>query len=282
MSFIAIIGAGPIGGSLAHKLAQRSKVGEVRLIDSIGGVAHGKALDILQSAPIEGFSACVTAADSINAAAGADVIILADHATGQGEHSGEAGLALVRRLAAFENAPIVCAGATQRDLMMKVTGELRLPTARIVGSAPFALESALRAFAGLMIDGSGVEVSLRVVGVPPRAAVVAWEEATAHGQPLSGELAAHHIAALSARIPGLWPPGPYALGSAAARIVEALAIGSGRRFSCFVALRPGAVTSMPVELGPGGVVRILEPALTSRERTRMGNAIADCGSSIAD
>jgi len=276
MSFIAIIGAGPIGGSLGHKLAQRSKVGEVRLIDSAGGVAHGKALDILQSAPIEGFSSRVTAADSINAAAGADAIILADHASGQGEHSGEAGLALVRRLAAFEmNAPIVCAGATQRDLMMKVTGELRFPAARIIGSAPFALESALRAFAGLMIDGSGVEVSLRVVGVPPGAAVVAWEEATAHGQPLSGELAAHHIAALSARIPGLWPPGPYALGSAAARIVEAIAIRSRRRFSCFVAIRPGAVTAMPVELGPGGVLRVLEPILTRQERTLMDNAIAE-------
>jgi malate dehydrogenase len=276
MSFIAIIGAGPIGGSLAHKLALRGKVGEVRLIDSAGSVAHGKALDILQSSPIESFSARVTAADSINAAAGADAIVLADHASGQGEHNGEAGLALVRHLAAFEmKAPVVCAGATQRDLMMKVTGELRFPAARIIGSAPFALESALRAFAGLMIDGSGVEVSLRVVGVPPRAAVVAWEEATAHGQPLSGELAAHQIAALSARIPGLWPPGPYALGSAAARTVEAIANSSRRRFSCFVAIRPGTVTSMPVELGTGGVLRVLDPVLTPQERTVMHNAIAD-------
>ena len=276
MSFIAIIGAGPLGGSLAHKLAQRSTVGEVRLIDSAGAVAHGKALDILQSSPIEGFSSRVTAADSINAAAGADAIVLADHASGQGEHTGEAGLALVRQLAAFEmTAPIVCAGATQRDLMMKVTGELRFPAARIIGSAPFALESALRALAGLMIDASGVELSLRVVGVPPRAAVVAWEEATAHGQPLSGELAAHHIASLSARIPGLWPPGPYALGSAAARTVEAIANGSRRRYSCFVAVRPGVVTAMPVELGRGGVLSVLEPVLTPQERTVMDNAIAD-------
>src|SRR5687768_14075127 len=103
MSFIAIIGAGPIGGSLAQKLAQRSKVGDVRLIDSAGAVARGKALDILQSAPIEGFSARVTAADSINAAAGADAIILADHASGQGEHNGEAGLALVRQLRSEEH-----------------------------------------------------------------------------------------------------------------------------------------------------------------------------------
>jgi malate dehydrogenase len=87
MSFIAIIGAGPIGGSLAHKLAQRSRVGEVRLIDSAGSIARGKALDILQSSPIESISTRVTGAEEINAAAGADAIVIADRASGEGEHS---------------------------------------------------------------------------------------------------------------------------------------------------------------------------------------------------
>lgn len=274
MSFIAIIGAGPIGGSLAHKLAQRSRVAEVRLIDTAGNIARGKALDILQSAPIESCSTRVSGTDAINAAAGADVIVIADHGSGEGEHSGEAALALVRQLAALDaSAPIVCAGASQRDLMMKATGELRLPTPRVIGSAPYALESALRALAGVMIDGTGVEVTLRVVGVPPRSAVVAWEEATAHGQPLSSALAAHQIAALSDRIRSVWPPGPYALGSAAARVVEALVNGSRRRYSCFVALRPGVVAAMPVELGSGGVLRVVEPTLTRQERTMLDNAL---------
>ncbi len=272
MSFIAIIGAGPIGGTLAHTLARRGRVSEVRLIDTAEALAEGKALDILQSSPIEGFSTRVVGANRIDAAAGADAIVIADAASGQGELSGEAGLALVRQLAAIDvKAPIVCAGASQRDLVAKATGELRLPPARVAGSAPFALESALRALAGLMVDGTGTEVTLRVLGVPPRSAVVAWEEATAHAQPLSSEVAPHHIAALSARIPGLWPPGPYALGSAAARIVEAIANGSRRRYSCFVTLRPGVVVAMPVELGSRGVERIVEPALTRQERTRLEN-----------
>jgi malate dehydrogenase len=274
MSFIAIIGAGQIGGSLAHKLAQRSRVAEVRLIDAMASVARGKALDILQSSPIDSFNTRVTSAEGIKAAAGADVIVIADQASGDGEYTGEAAVSLVRQLAAADsNAPLVCAGAAQRDLMIKATGELRLPATRVVGSAPFALESAMRALAAVLIDGSGVELTLRVVGVPPHAAVVAWEEATAHGQPLSSALAAHDIAALSDRIPSLWPPGPYALGSAAARIVEAIASGSRRRYSCFVALRAGVVSAMPVELGSAGVVRILEPILTRQERTMMDNAI---------
>jgi malate dehydrogenase len=283
MSFIAVIGAGPIGGSLAHKLAQRGRVAEVRLVDAAANIARGKALDILQSAPIDGFSTRVTGADAIEAAAGADVIVIADHASGDGEHMGESALALVRRLAAIDlQTPILCAGAAQRELMMKATGELRLPVARIVGSAPFALESALRALAAVMFDGSGVDVTLRVVGVPPRSAVVTWEEATAQGKPLSSVLAAHQIASLSDRIRSLWPPGPYALGSSAARVAEAIAIGSRRRYSCFVAVRPGVVGAMTVELAPAGVLRVLEPTLTPQERTRMDSAIADWGSSIAD
>lgn len=274
MARISIVGAGPIGGALAHKLASRGRVREVRLIDAEGTIAQGKALDILQSSPIERFSTRVTAADSIHAAAGADVIVIADPASGQGEHTGEPALALLKQLASTDlSAPFLFAGAAQRELMMRAATELHLPPARAIGSAPVALESALRALAGVLLDGSGVEVGLRVVGVPPDGAVVAWEEATAHGQPLSAELPAHVIASLSARIPGLWPPGPYALGSAAARVAEAIALGSRRRYSCFVVVRGGVVTAMPVELASTGIKRIVEPSLTRQERTLLENAV---------
>jgi malate/lactate dehydrogenase len=99
------------------------------------------------------------------------------------------------------------------------------------------------------------------------------------GQPLSHDLPAHVIAGLNARIPVLWPPGPYALGAACARTVEAIAAGSRRRFTCFVAMDAGplraAVTAMPVELNREGVRRILQPALTRQERTLLENAIEE-------
>lgn len=274
MSFVAIIGAGPLGGALAHTLAARDRVREVRLIDSDESVAMGKALDIRQSAPVENFSTRVTASGALAAAAGSAVVVIADHASGEGEHGGESGLALLRRLTAIDDrAPIVCAGAAQRELMARAVSELHVGPSRIVGSAPYALESAVRAIAGLAIDASGVEVALRVVGVPPQAAVVAWEEASAFGQPISAHLPPHQILALNARLPGLWPPAPYALASAATRVVEAIATGSRRRFSCFVSLSHRCVAAMPVELGEDGVRRVVEPALTRQERTRLENAI---------
>jgi malate/lactate dehydrogenase len=88
----------------------------------------------------------------------------------------------------------------------------------------------------------------------------------------------HRLAAISARLPGLWPPGPFALASAAARVAEAVACGTRRRFTCFVTLDEPpyrlAVAAMPVKLGTGGVERILRPALTRQERTRMENALS--------
>ena len=258
MPFIAIIGSGALGGAIAHTLALRDHLPEVRLIDASGAVARGKALDIQQSGPVDNFNTRVTAADSIEAAAGAAVVVIADAATGNVEHAGDAGLGLVRQLMrAGCDAPLLFAGATQSSLMAMAVTELHIARQRVLGSAPLALESALRALAGLAIDGSAVEVSLRVVGVPPRNAIVAWETSTAYGRPLSSALPPHEIAGLSARIPGLWPPGPFALGAAAARVAEAIARGSRKQFSCFVVAEAGpvraAVISMPVELGPTGV-----------------------------
>ena len=274
MSFIAIIGAGPVGSALAHKLAARGRVREIRMIDPEGTVARGKALDMLQSGPVENYDTLVTGTDSLLAAAGAQVIAIADSAAGNAEHSGETGLSMVRQLRdAGVRAPLVFAGATQRDVMARAISELRLPSHLVVGAAPFALESALRAMCGVIADRSPLDVSLAVAGTPPKHVVVAWEEAAISGQPLTSVLHAHEIAAVAARIPGLWPPGPYALASASARILEALCEGSRRRYSCFVDAGRGRIVAMPAELGPGGVKRVIQPALTRLEQTVLDNAL---------
>ncbi|HVL68942.1 MAG TPA: hypothetical protein VM364_16925 [Vicinamibacterales bacterium] len=272
MPVVAIIGAGPLGGALAHKLAARSRVSEIRLVDPADSIARGKALDIVQSGPVENFSARLTASGSLLSAVGADVVVMADHASGE-EHAGEAALSLVRQLRdAGLSAPIVFAGATQRELMTRCAKELRLPANRLIGSAPMALASALRAMVAVVLDASAVDVMLNVVGVPPAKAVVAWQEATVSGQPLASVMGAHEIAAVSARLQGLWPPGPYALGSAGARVAEAVCSGSRRQYSCFVDAGPG-IAAMPVELQRGGIKRVIEPALTTLERTALDTAL---------
>jgi malate dehydrogenase len=72
---ITLIGAGQIGGTLAH-LAALKKIGDVILFDVAKGLATGKALDIAQSAPIENFDIKISGTDNYNDTKNSDVIII--------------------------------------------------------------------------------------------------------------------------------------------------------------------------------------------------------------
>jgi len=72
---IALIGAGNIGGTLAH-LAAAKELGDVVLFDVVEGVPQGKALDLAQCAPVEGFDVELKGSNDYADIAGADVIIV--------------------------------------------------------------------------------------------------------------------------------------------------------------------------------------------------------------
>jgi len=72
---IALIGAGMIGGTLAH-LAAKKELGDIVLFDIVEGIPQGKALDLSQCGPIEGFDAKITGTNDYAAIEGADVIIV--------------------------------------------------------------------------------------------------------------------------------------------------------------------------------------------------------------
>src|SRR5215211_7656634 len=72
---IALIGAGQIGGTLAH-LAGLKELGDVMLFDIAEGIPQGKALDIAQSSPVDSFDAQFVGINSYEAIAGADVCIV--------------------------------------------------------------------------------------------------------------------------------------------------------------------------------------------------------------
>ena len=72
---IALIGAGNIGGTLAH-LAALKGLGDIVLFDVAEGVPQGKALDLAQCGPVEGFDASIIGSNDYNDIAGADVVIV--------------------------------------------------------------------------------------------------------------------------------------------------------------------------------------------------------------
>ena len=72
---IALIGAGNIGGTLAHLIGLK-ELGDVVMFDVFPGVAAGKALDIMQSGPVDGFDSAMTGTGDYAAIAGSDVVII--------------------------------------------------------------------------------------------------------------------------------------------------------------------------------------------------------------
>ena len=278
MHDVAIIGAGELGGALAHVLARRSVASEIRLIDEAGRVAAGKALDITQAAPIEGFATRLSGSTDVSTAAGASVFVIADR-FGSSEWQGEDGLLLLKRvLEAGAGAVILSAGARQRELIERGVRELHVARGRLFGSAPEALAGAARAIVALETNGSPRDVALTVLGVPPSQIVIPWEDATIGGFAMTRVLDEPSRRRINGRIAALWPPGPYALASAAATVIEALFGHSRRLATCFVAPDDSAGTrtrtaALPVRLGPAGIVDVVLPSLSVHERVLLDTAM---------
>jgi malate dehydrogenase len=279
MSTVTVLGAGELGGSVAHALARAERVGRVVLIDEGGTIAAGKALDIQQSGAIDGFHTRVEGTQDLTRVTGCAVCVVADSGRPAAEWQGESGLAMMTRLNGFVGeAPIVLAGAGQADLLLAAVREAGFRKERLVGSAPEALVAAARAIVALEAQCSPSEVALSVLGTPPFGFIVPWSEAAIAGHSLERVLTQVQVRRVEARVALLWPPGPQALGAAAARVAEAI-ITSARRAPAVLTVFGGEfgvrnrVGVLPCLLGPGGIIEVRPPALSARERVQLETAL---------
>jgi malate/lactate dehydrogenase len=301
MATVAILGAGDIGGACAQALAVHDRVGHILVIDSAVNAAAGKALDIQQAGAISGSHARLQATDDESRAVGCAACVIADRfAAGSPDWQGEEGLALIKRVAGLlPDAPIIFAGATQADLIQASSREARVPARRLIGSATEAFASAVAAIVAMEARCSVNEVSLAVLGTPPASRperaervegsrperaervegfVVPWSDASIGGYALERVVSQVQLRSIEARVARLWPPGPHALGAAAARVVEALLQASRRSYNVLTVLggefgvrdRIGAV---PALLASHGVVHTRVPALNTRERVQLETAL---------
>ena len=280
MATVCIIGAGDIGGACAHALARGERVSRVLLVDGDGKVAAGKALDIQQSGAVDRFHVRLEGTDDVSRVAGCAVCVVADRfGRPAAEWQGEEGLAMLTRLASYAgDAPIVFAGALQDGLLHALAREGHVRRERLAGSSPEALIAAMRAMVAMEANCSPSEVDLTALGTPPSGFVVPWSEASIGGYSLERVLSQVQLTRIEARASRLWPPGPFALGLAAARVTEAMVRHSRRAFSVLMVLGGefgvrGRVGAMPVNLSPSGIARARVPTLNTRERVRLETAL---------
>ncbi|HEY3091535.1 MAG TPA: hypothetical protein VGJ52_00500 [Vicinamibacterales bacterium] len=280
MATVAIVGAGDIGGACAQALAAHDLVGHILVIDAAVDAAAGKALDIRQAGAINGVHARLEATGDESRAIGCAAYVVADRfAAGSPEWQGEEGLALIKRLSgASPDSPIVFAGAKQTGLIQASSREARIPARRLIGSAPEALVSAVAAIVAMEARCSPDDVAVAVLGTPPASFVVPWSDASIAGYALERVVSQVELRRIEARVARLWPPGPYALGAAAARVVEAMLQDSRRSYNVETVLgaefgvrdRVGAV---PAVLASHGVAHTRVPALNTREQVQLDTAL---------
>lgn len=281
MSIVAVVGAGTLGGSLAHILAAHERVREVRLIDPADRVAAGKALDIKQAGAVERFDTNVVADRDLQGAIGADVIVLTGGADQpESEWSDTEGLEKLRQLSSLNSRALtVCGGAGHRRLVERGVAETSLSRHRLIGSAPYALQFAIRALVAVELQCSALDVSLAVLGRPPDRIVVPWSEAAVRGVAVTRLLSPQQLTALQTKIARMWPPGPYTLAAATARLCESVLQGTARHgVTCYLVLDGelgvrGRAVATSVALDTSGVISVAEPSLSVREQVALDNAI---------
>jgi len=293
---ITIIGAGNVGATAAHWAASRG-LGDILLLDVVEGVPQGKALDLLQSGPVDGFAGRISGSNNFADSAGSDVVIIT------------AGLArkpgMSREDLLAKNVAIVssCAGQAAKyspdcvlivvtnpiDAMVytafKVSG---FPRERVIGMAGVLDSARYRTFLAAAIGVAPRDVNAMVMGIHGDNMLPLIRLANVSGVPVSDLLSQEELAAIvhrtqhgGAEIVNHLKTGSafYTPGLAAVEMAEAVLRDSKRVLPCAVYLDgefgfSGCFLGVPVVLGDRGVERIIEFVLTEEEKAAMADSEA--------
>ena len=297
---IALVGAGNIGGTLAL-LAGLKELGDVVLFDIVDGIPQGKALDIAEASPVEGFDASVTGSDDYSEISGADVVIVTagiarkpgmsrDDLIGTNTkvmHSVGKGIK--------ENCPnafIICI-TNPLDVMVGILQKAcGLPTNKVVGMAGVLDSARFRYFLAEEFKVSIEDVTAFVLGGHGDTMVPLERYSTVAGIPVPdlikmGWSTEEKLAEIiqrtrdgGAEIVKLLKTGSafYAPASSAIEMAEAYLRDKKRVLPCAAYCDgqyglDGLYVGVPVVLGSNGVERIVEIEMNGSERAMFDHSV---------
>ncbi len=285
---IAVVGAGGNVGAAVAQWSSLKELGELVLIDLKADVAEGKALDLKQCGPYQGFNAVYTATDDITALQGADVVVMT---AGVPRKPGQSREELIGTNAKIVNgicenvkkhAPdsILIVVSNPLDAMVyvakKVTG---FPRERVIGSAGVLDSSRFRTNISLATKTSVEDIQAIVLGAhTDKDMVPVTSSAMVGNVPLNKLLSEAEIDDVVARTKrggadltkligtSAW----LAPGAGTSLMVESIVRNQGRVLPCSVELQgefgvTGAFVGVPVQLTNEGAKRVFEVELSSNE-----------------
>ncbi len=297
---IALIGAGQIGGTLAH-LAALKELGDVVLFDIAEGIPQGKALDLAEAAPVDGFDSDLSGANDYSAITGADVCIVTAGVARKPGMSRDDLLGINLKVMKSvgegikENAPdafVICI-TNPLDAMVWALREFSgLPHNKIVGMAGVLDSARFRHFLADEFNVSVKDVTAFVLGGHGDTMVPLTRYSTVAGIPLPdlvemGWTTQDKLDAIvqrtrdgGAEIVGLLKTGSafYAPATSAIQMAEAYLKDQKRVLPCATYVDgayglKGLFVGAPTVIGGNGVERIVEIKLNKDEQAMLNKSV---------
>ena len=297
MSRVTVVGAGNVGSNTARRIAEKDLADEVVMTDIVEGLPQGLALDINQSAPVEGFSTRVLGSNDYADTAGSDVCVIT---AGLPRKPGMSRMDLLDKNAEIvggvteqlvEHSPeaVIVVVSNPLDEMTYLTALVSgLPKERVLGMAGVLDSSRLRYFIAEKLDVAANEVEAMTLGSHGDQMVALPRHATVNGKPLPELVDDSTLAELfqrtkdgGAEIVGYLKKGSafYAPSSSVVAMVASIMNDDqGVHPTCaWVSGEYGisdVYLGVPTVLGRGGVAEIVELELNDAERSQL-TAAAD-------
>jgi len=298
---IALIGAGQIGGTLAL-LAATKELGDIILFDIMDGVPQGKALDLSQSGPVEGFNAKLKGTSEYKDIKDADVVIVTAGVPRKPGMSRddllEINLKVMEQVGAgiakyAKDAFVICITNPLDAMVWALQKFSGLPANRVVGMAGVLDSARFRHFIADELNVSVEDVTAFVLGGHGDTMVPLARYSTVAGIPLTdivkmGWMTKEKLEQIiqrtrdgGAEIVGLLKTGSafYAPAASAIEMAESYLKDKKRILPCAAYLNgqfgvKGTYVGVPVVLGAGGVEKVVEISLSSAEQKAFDKSVA--------
>ncbi len=291
---VSVIGAGNVGATAAQRIVEK-ELADVVLVDIVEGMPQGKALDLMETAPVMGYNTVIEGSNGYEATANSDVVVITAGLARKPGMSRDDLIAkntailtgVAKEVAKHSPNAIIINVTNPLDamtqLIQKVTG---FPKERVMGMAGVLDSARFRTFIAMELNVSVNDVTAFVLGGHGDTMVPLARYSTVAGIPITELMDAETVERLINRtrkaggeIVGLLKTGSayYSPSASAVAMVEAILLDQKRIFPCTVYLSgeygiDGLYVGVPIKLGYAGVEEIIEIKLSDDEQAALNRS----------
>jgi len=292
---VSIVGAGNVGATAGERIVDKG-LADVVLIDIVEGVPQGKALDLAESGPIEGYDCKITGTNHYKDTADSDIVVITAGIPRKPGMSRDDLLktnydivkGVTQEVVKYSPNCIIIVVSNPLDAMVQTAFRVsKFPKQRVVGMAGVLDSARFRAFIGMELNVSVENIHAFVLGGHGDSMVPLPRYSTVAGIPITELLPKETIERLAQRardggaeiVKYLKTSAWYAPSSAIVEMVDAILNDRKKILPCAAYLEGeyginGLYVGVPVKLGENGVEQVIEITLTLEERAALQKSAA--------